>query len=156
MRIIILSFLLSIGAQLQAQNVPFLMHDDFEFKMDYDFKAKPPPEQGKVNYMERDRQTSTGLLPYVKVNFTFHHVPDQAFRVRVYDGKGDVVTSRKLKKIDELSFDLGYSDDIKDRVEPHTYYIYLENKEKERLSQIKIFVEESGDFYLNDELFGRI
>jgi len=139
---------------LSAQDVPFLPTDDFEFKLDYGFETKPPPSQDRKEY-DKNVSYNGGPLPYVKVNFKFTNLPENAFRVRVFTDK-QTIKNKKLKKIDNLDIDLGFADDIKDRVEPYTFFIYLENKSKERLSMIKIYVEETGDFYLNDKLYGKI
>jgi len=143
------------AVNLYAQDVPFMAHEDFEFELDYKFETKPPPEQNKVNMVEEVQYTAD-LLPYVRMNFSFPNPPEDAFRVRVLSGRGGIIKSRKMKKIDVLDLDLGFADDIKDRVKPHSFYIYIENKDKERISKIKIFVEESGNFYLNDKLYGKI
>ena len=155
MRSILLGVFMLTALTTYSQEIPFLALADFEFEMDYDFKSKPPPEKDKVNFTEREVY-SASPLPYVKVSFNFVNLPNEAFRVRVINLRGGILKTKKLKNLDILEFDLGFSDDIKDRVEPHAYYIYIENKAKEKLSKIKIFVEEGGDFYLNDELFGKI
>lgn len=155
MRSLLIILFVLVGSVSFCQEVPYLPMDDFEFEMDYDFKSKPPPEKNKVTFTEKEYY-SASPLPYVKVNFKFINLPEDAFRVRVENFRGGVLKSKKLKNLDVLEFDLGFSDDIKDRVEPHSYYIFVENKNRERLSKIKIYVEETGDFYLNDELFGKI
>jgi len=154
MKHLLLYVLTFCAIHTQAQDVPFLSTDDFEFKLDYGFETKPPPSQDRREYDTKVRY-SAGPLPYVKVNFKFVDLPENAFRVRVLADK-ETIKNKKLKRVEDLDFDLGFADDIKDRVEPHAYYIYLENKNKERLSLIKIFVEETGDFYLNDKLYGKI
>ncbi len=152
---LIIVLLVFFSANIYSQDVPFLPLADFEFELDYDFKSKPPPDKNKVTFTEKTPY-SADLLPYVKVNFSFTNLPEEAFRVRVVNLRGGIVKSKKVKNLDILEFDMGFSDDIKDRVEPHAYYIYIENKTKDYLSKVKIFVDESGDFYLNDEPFGKI
>lgn len=151
--IILFSVLFSLSSY--SQDIPFTSSDHFEFKLDYDFKTRPAPSNDKVNLVE-ERSYSSSPLPYVKVSFTFSKLSNEAFRVRVEDNQGNGIKSKKVNKLEVLEFDLGFSDDIKDRVKPHVYFVYIENKEKKRLSMIKIFVEESGNFYLNDNLFGKI
>lgn len=154
MRLLLIGIIF-ICSGVSAQEAPYLAEEDFEFKLDYDFQVRPAPPVDKVNLVE-ERRYSPSPLPYVKVSFTFNKFPEGAFRLRVQDNNGESIKSKKVSKVDVLDFDLGFSDDIKDRVRPHIYYVYIENKDKERLSMIKIFVEESGDFYLNDNLFGKI
>lgn len=151
-------FLILFCATLSAhgQDTPFLPLADFEFELDYNFKSKPPPVKDKVSFTEKQPRYSADLLPYVKVRFKFTNPPADVFRVRVVNQRGGIVKTKKMKNLEVLEFDMGFAEDIKDRIEPHAYYIYLENKSKDQLSKIKIFVDESGDFYLNDEPFGKI
>ncbi|MTI22308.1 hypothetical protein E1176_14850 [Fulvivirga sp. RKSG066] len=155
MRFLILILGVLFSFQLSAQDVPYMAQDDFEFELDYQFEKKPPPSQNKVD-LEKRTTYSADLLPYVRVNLKFINPPDEAFRVRVTSSDGALIRSKRLKNLETLALDLGFADDIKDRTKPHAFFIYLENKEKQRLSKIKIFVEETGDFYLNDKLFGKI
>lgn len=155
MRLLIVVLLFFTNTLGFCQDVPFLPLADFEFELDYNFKTKPPPEKDKLLLTENRRSTAE-FLPYVRVSFRFNNLPAEAYKIRVVDQGGGMVKSKKVKKLEVLEFDLGFSDDIKDRVKPHAYYIFIEDKSKVNLSKIKIFVDESGDFYLNDELFGKI
>ncbi|HET9486931.1 MAG TPA: hypothetical protein VFO54_05835, partial [Chryseosolibacter sp.] len=63
-----------------------------------------------------------------------------------------------FKKIDLnsiLVMDLGFTDDMKDRVTPHEYTLTFVSEEKVPLEVILIKVDEDGSFFVNGEKRGK-
>ena len=146
-------FLLAIATR--AQEIPYMADSVYQFELDYKFQNKPEPENENLLYHQSQKAGKT-MLPFVAVNLEFFHLPENAHRIRIITGNGDTKQSHRLKKTSKFNVELGFADDIKDRVSAHTFFIFLETKKKQRLSKIKISISEEGDFYLNDELFGKI
>lgn len=138
-----------------GQDIPYLSDEYYEYNMDYTFKAKPPDEN-KFNPDGTKKLTTTDVLPHVAMSFLFKDVPPGAYRVRIEDNRSNVLRNRKLKKGLKLVLDLGFAVDLKDQVAPNEYYILVQNKDKESISRIVIRFDPTGDFYLNDELYGKI
>ncbi len=135
--------------------LPYEPKENFGFELDYSFKTKPPPENSKVSLVENADYTAQPL-PYLKVRLSFNDLPDHYFRFRVENNKGSIVKNKKIKTPETYILDMGFSDDLKDRVTPHKYTIFFLTKDKERISMIQIEVEENGNLLLNGEFHGRI
>lgn len=135
--------------------VPFRSDSTYDFKLDYNFKTKPEPAHGEVSYTEYYKR-SNDILPYVKVTISMLDLRENDFRVKVVNNQGDQVYSRKMRLPLEFNLDLGFAEDIKERLVPHLYNVYFFDKEKNIQSRITIEVTESGDFLLNDKVYGKL
>ena len=129
--------------------------ENFEFELDYSFKMKPPPERDKVDLGYSTSYTAQPL-PYLKLKFGFLNLPKHYFRLRVEDNFGVVRRNKRLRAPGIYVLDMGYSDDVKDRVAPHKYTLFFLSKERDKISKIEVEVEENGNLLLNGEFHGRI
>ncbi|MEM6362697.1 MAG: hypothetical protein AAF149_10715 [Bacteroidota bacterium] len=153
--LLLVLFLFEAQASVQ-EDVPYEPRDNFGFELDYTFKTRPPPDSEKVYLAENRSVRGSQVLPYLKLRFEFSSFDATYFRYKVENHVGSVIKSRKLKFPDSYVLDMGFSDDVKDRVTPHQYTIYFYNKTKEPISKIAIEVAENGDLLLNGEFHGRI
>ena len=136
-------------------SIPYESRENFEFELDYSFKIKPPPAGDKVN-LGYSKSYTAQPLPYLKLKFGFLNLPNHYFRLRVEDNHGEVKRNKKLKAVETYVLDMGYSDDVKDRVTPHKYTLFFLSKERDKISKIEVEVEENGNLLLNGEFHGRI
>ncbi|MEM1406886.1 MAG: hypothetical protein AAGG59_08940 [Bacteroidota bacterium] len=153
--LLLVLFLYRTDANAQ-EDVPYESKENFGFELDYTFKTRPPPNNEKVYLTENKSVRGSQVLPYLKLRFEFSSFDATYFRYKVEDHIGSVIKSRKLKFPDSYVLDMGFSDDVKDRVTSHKYTIYFYNKAKEPISKIAIEVAENGNLLLNDEFHGRI
>lgn len=147
-------FMISVAAYGQ-DIVPFRPDTTYNFKLDYDFKTKPPPPQGEISYTEYyDRPND--ILPYVSVKIALLNLAENDFRVKVINNQGDQIYSRKMRLPMEFDVNLGFAEDLKEKLVPHLYHVYFFDKDKNLQSRITIEVTETGDFLLNDKVYGKL
>ncbi len=56
----------------------------------------------------------------------------------------------------KVKLDLGYTDDIKDRVSAYEYVAYFLSDDKKPLSRVVLFFDKDGTYYVNGEKRGRL
>ena len=135
---------------------PYENIENFSFELDYSFKIRTPPDNQQVSLVEGNRYSSQPL-PYLKVKFVFDGLPKEYFRFKVENVEGNVIKNKKFKSdADVYILDMGFSDDLKDKITSYKYTIFFLTKDKEVLSKIELEVQENGNFMLNDEFHGRI
>lgn len=151
MKLLIVFFLLSL-----QDSIPYKAKDEFELKMDYQFKQRISEDRQVLDYRET-RPKSSGPLPYLTLDLKILRMNEGEERIRIYDNKNTFNLTKKLKADTVVKLDLGYTADIKDRVTAHEYTVLLigENS-KEAISKIVIHVEEDGSFLVNGEVRGRL
>lgn len=151
MKFLILFILLTM-----QDSIPFKAKDEFELKMDYQFKQRISEDRQVLDYRET-RPKATGPLPYLTLDLKILKMNEGEERIRIYDNKNTFNLTKKLKADTVVKLDLGYTADIKDRVTAHEYIVLLigENS-KEPVSKIVIHVEEDGSFLVNGEERGRL
>jgi hypothetical protein len=97
-----------------------------------------------------------GPLPFIAVTLTVLKTQPGEERLRVVDNHREVILSKKIKGRTEVSFDLGFTADMKDRVGPYEFTIYFHGSDrKDVASQIIIRVAPDGTFLVNDEVRGK-
>jgi hypothetical protein len=141
------------------QDSPFKPKEDFELKLQYEFKQRDQINNSSVKFdetvREHERRTNSALLPFVGFNLKLlKYVPEEV-RVKIIDNTGKTALSKKIKQDDVISLTLGFTDDMKDRVTPHEYTVRFFNDDKKELSRIVIRVETDGSFIVNDEKRGK-
>jgi hypothetical protein len=140
------------------QQVPFKASEDFDLKLEYQFKQRPAPEKTSVHFdetrKEHERRTSTAMLPYLMIRVNLLKVSQEEVRVKITNNR-ERSTSKKVEEGSSLLLDLGFTDDIKDRVSPHEYNLMFVSAEKKELSRIHLLIEEDGTFLVNGEKRGK-
>jgi hypothetical protein len=140
--------------------VPFKPSEQFKIELDFTFKQRPPVESTQVNFNEtreeqERRQHPGGPLPYLVLNLKLLKLQVGEVRLRAVTNKGDILFSKKASLESVYHLDLGYTSDMKDRVSPHEFTIYLLSDKKKELSRIHLFVQEDGTWLVNDEKRGK-
>ena len=149
--LIILAFVLVVF----QDDIPFKPSEEFELRMNYDLRTRPIPEGHKIDF-EKD-QKGIGPLPFLGMTLKLLKIQPGEERIRIMDNYRDVVANRKIKPGLELSFDMGFTADMKDRVKAHEYTIYFQSGQgRGNLSRILIQVAEDGTFLVNNEVRGRL
>lgn len=133
------------------QDIPFKAKEEFELILDFQFRPRPKTT-GKVDF----GNTSNTPLPHLSMKLNVLKVLDDEYRVRVQDGRGNVLSSKQLSRDTSVDFELGYTDDLKDGVASHRYYIRFYDRQKDLRRQIVISFDEDGRYKVNDEVRGKI
>ena len=153
----LLSFL--IGFLWQAE-IPFKPNDEFQLELEYTFKQKPGADHLTYDFTETvqehsKKQYSGGPLPYLLINFKTLKLSGGEVRVRGINSDGNMVVTKKVEVGSTFKLDMGYTDDMKDRVTPHAFTIYYLSDKKKEISRVNLFIEEDGTFLVNGEVRGK-
>ena len=151
-----LLWVLSIAFLLFQDGPPFKSNDEFELKLDLQFKQRPKEDYNKIEMDRRTLPTSGMNAPYLYLNLKVLKAVPEEVRVKVMKNWGEFLLSKKFDPSMVLKLDLGFTDDIKDRVSAHQYLVTFFSKDKEALSKIEIFFEEDGTYLVNGEKRGKI
>ncbi len=139
--------------------VPFKAKNEFEVKLNYAFKQRPPSSVTTFRYdateQDQERQNGTNMLPYLELKVKILTTASEEVRVKVVNNLNNNAISKKIQDGSEFAIDMGFTDDVKDRVTAHEYIIYLQNDKRKEQSKIVIFVKEDGTFLINDEVRGK-
>jgi hypothetical protein len=157
----VISFSIIALVLFTQDTVPLKAKEEFEIKFELSVKQRPYPNDTETVRLsetkgEYNKRTNTDLLPYLKLNvkiITSH--PNEA-KLKVFHDNGNAVFSRKVEHGMEFKLDLGFTDDIKDRVTAHKYVIRFYTPEKKEFSKIEIEFDTEGNYFVNGERRGRI
>jgi hypothetical protein len=140
----------------QSTEIPFRAKEDFQVELKYDLKARPAKDPNAVTFEAgRVSSNSTGALPYLTVNVTILNPKVEEIRFRCENNLGKSVFNKKADKSLRYVIDMGYIDDLKDRVEPHGYTLFAIADNKSSLNKIEFIVLEDGTFMVNGEKRGK-
>ena len=148
--------LLVFSVLLFQIETPLKPTDDFELKLDLQFKQRPKADPQKIELEKRTLPTSGMNAPYLFLNLRVLKPNAEEVRVKVVKNNNDVLLSRKFEPTIVIKMDLGFTDDIKDRVTAHHYVVTFMSKDKVPISKVEILFEEDGTYLVNGEKRGKI
>lgn len=141
-------------------DVPFKPTDEFEIKLNFEFKERERTSANKVEMdltkKEYERSLGSGPLPYLFLNLKVLKPTPEEVRIRIKENGRNSVLNKKFNPDAILKLDLGFTDDIKDRIGAYEYRIFFLTQEKEPVSQITIYFEENGTYLVNGVVRGKI
>jgi len=140
---------------LFLDQTPYKANDEFELKLDLQFKQRPKSEN-KVELDQRTLPNSGMSAPYLYLHLKVLKAVAEEVRIKVVKNTEQVLLARKFDPNVVLKLDLGFTDDIKDRVTAYHYLITFLTKEKSELSKIEIFFEKDGTYLVNGEKRGKL
>ena len=145
---------------LQQDQTPLKPKGEFEIKLDFEFRDRPLADPNKLEYnqtqREFDRSRATGPLPYLYLDVrVLKQIPEEV-RIRVIENGTKTVFNKKFDMNTVLKLDMGYTDDIKDRVSAYEYAVFFLSADKVPLSKVMIRFDEDGTYFVNDEKRGKI
>lgn len=149
-------FILSV---ILLQDIPYKPKEEFEIKLDYQFKQRPVADPNSVNLDETrgeyQRRTGGNVLPYLILNIKLLKLSEENMRVRISKNINDRPINKKVDINSVIQLDLGFTDDMKDRVKAHEYTVSFISSDKKTMSQILISIDEDGSFFVNGEKRGQ-
>lgn len=141
---------------LLQDQTPFKPNEEFELKLDLQFKPRPQADANTID-LERRKLPKAGMpAPYLFLNLKVLKVIPEELRVKVVKNNTSTLLMRKFDPKLIIKLDLGFTDDIKDRVAAYQYCVTFLSKDKEPLSRIEIFFETDGTYLVNGEKRGRL
>ena len=142
---------------LIQEQVPTKPAREFEITTKYELKRKPIPENIRLVFErpeEKEKESGTDMLPYLIINLKVKKWNNDVSQVRVVDIENKVYLKKKATDAGIYTWDMGYVDDIKDKVTPGKFIVQF-IADKKPLEQILIVVEEDGTFLVNGEKRGK-
>lgn len=153
-----LYFLLFITYAWQ-EAVPYKPANEYEVIIDYKFQDRPAIDRTTVEYDvstdERNRKAIAGPLPYLKLQLKLLKLSDDEVKVRVINSNGNLVFNRKATEGTIIKLEIGFIDDVKDRVSPYEFTAFLYSDSRKTTSQIHLLIMEDGTFMVNEEKKGK-
>lgn len=142
-------------------NTPFKAKEDFEIKFDLSFKQRTHLDDGRTVHLgetrsEYDKRTSTTPLPYLKLHVKILIVQQNEVKFKVVRDDQSTTLSKKVVQGVEFKLELGFTDDIKDRVSGYKHVIRFYSPDKEVTSKIVIEFDEDGNYFVNGEKRGKV
>jgi hypothetical protein len=145
---------------LLQDEIPFKAEEEFEIKLQFEFKERP---RSGANTIELDRtmkeyeRSQTSIpLPYLFLNLRVLKQGADEVRIRVFENGMKSVSGKKFNSTTLFKLDLGFTDDIKDRVGAYEYEIVFLSQDKDPVSKITIYFEEDGTYLVNGQIRGKI
>ena len=153
-----LIFSLIVGVFYQQQ-VPYKPSDEFELKIDYIFKERPPIDRQKVEYEqatdEKVRRATSGPMPYLLIELKILAVTNDEVRIRVLNSSGHLVFNRKAATGTVIKLDWGYTEDIKEKITNNEFTVLFNDQDKKSVSKILLTILDDGIFMVNEEKRGK-
>jgi hypothetical protein len=152
-------FVLAFVLLSVQDSVPFKPKEEFEVKLNYEFRARPVGDHNSVNIGREGqlqaRTSSGGVLPYVTLQITLYTLPDAKSRVMISNNSNARPVARRVSVNTPFELDLGFTVDMIDRVQPHEYTLTFVDANKNPVNRITISVDRDGSFFVNNEKRGR-
>ena len=147
--------LLVINLTLQAQEVPFRAEMTYKLELGMEYKKNPITSTSVVKPGEANIR-DTGFDFYLLLKLELLQLLEDDLKLKIINEQGDVVLSKKLKKLELFTIDIGSSPDIKSGKVSQKYRMEFINAAKELSSIILIEFTDEGKFFVNNKPFGQI
>lgn len=148
-------FVFLLSFLLQERYIPYKPNEQFELKLDYSFKPRPAQDPNTVDLTKKNTSYS-GPLPFLAIEFKTIKLEEGETRLKIIKNGGDPVLSKKIQEQQVVKFDMGFTADLKDRVQPNEYTLYFLTADKKEKSKVVISVAQDGTFLVNEEKRGKL
>lgn len=149
-----------LASFLPQDSVPFKPTEEFELKLNFQFKDRARADPNKVELdqtrREYERSHSGGQLPYLFLDFRVIRKQPDEVRIRVLENNNKLVHNKKIDVNTVLKLELGFTDDIKDHVGAYEYTIFLLNEDKQPVRRVVIYFKQDGTYLVNGQMRGKI
>ncbi len=142
------------------EEVPYKANEDFEVKLNFEFKDRGWTDVSRMGLnptsKESERSRGSGPLPYLYLNFRVLKQYPGELKMRVVKNGDKIVLSKKFDLSTRVKLDLGFTDDIKDRVSAYEYTILFLDESKKPGSKVVIYFHEDGTYLVNGQVRGKL
>lgn len=152
------SLIFTVAFILFQAVIPYKPQDEFYIKLDYHFQPRPFSDFNTVQLRGEsvfDRNAGHTVLPYLIVYIKVLKVPGEKARVSITNNLSSRPMNKKVAAGSVLELDLGFTDDMVDRVRPHEYVLSFLDENRNPVDRIVLFVERDGTFLVNGEERGK-
>lgn len=149
-----IAYLISLLLLWQTVDVPYRAKDDFQIELKYNFKERPNKES-TIAWEAQPGKVKSGPLPYLVVNIKILNPKAEEIRFRCEDNVGKIWFNKKAEKSLNYEIDMGYIDDVKDRITPYRYVVSAMTEDRKAINNIELLVQEDGTFLVNGEKRGK-
>jgi hypothetical protein len=141
--------------------IPYKPSEEFDLKLNFEFKDRnagrnPNKIDMDLSPKEYQKKVSAGVLPYLHLNLKVLTQQPNEIRVKVIENGNKNVFAKKLDPSTVLKLEVGFTDDIKDRVGAYEYTVVFLNEDKDPVSRIVIYFEKDGTYLVNGQNRGKI
>ena len=137
----------------ETPEVPRKAAEEFKLELEYKFKQRPRGDNSFIDLVEteneKEKRQDTTPLPYLIIHLSFQTLTDKEVRIRCTDNNKKNRLTKKLEKDKVYTVDLGFTEDIKDRVTSYEYTFYLMSDDRKDTSVVIMRIEEDGTFLVN-------
>jgi hypothetical protein len=140
---------------IQQDQTPYKPREEFEIKLDFEFRDRPAANANTIE-LSQTQSRAAGPLPYLYLNLRVLKPSPEEVRVRVIENGVRTALNRKFDMNAVLKLDMGYTDDIKDRIKAYEYTVYYLTADKKPVSKVVIYFDEDGVYFVNNEKRGKI
>lgn len=141
------------------QEVPYKLASEYELKVDYKFRERPSGDHNKVVFGvdpdEKNRKSTSGPLPYLKLELKLLKLERDEMKIVLVSSSSSKVLTRKAKTGAIHILDIGFIDDVKDKISPNEFNIFFYTDAKDPVSRIHFLIMEDGTFMVNSEQKGK-
>ncbi len=142
------------------EETPFKPKEEFEVKLNYSFKQRPAVESSMYRWdatvKDINNQNSSNMLPYLVLNLKIVNAPPTEVKLRVVSNRDANLFSKKVQSGLEFPIEMGFTDDVKDRITAYEYTVFFFDDKKKERTKIVIFVDKDGLFLVNGEVRGKL
>jgi hypothetical protein len=146
-------------AFLFQDKVAYKPNEEFDLKLKFEFKERTRADPNKVDLDQTNRDVQrnrgSGPLPYLFLNLQVLKQAPEEIRVKIFEG-GKLDYNKKVELSTIIKLDLGFTDDIKDRVTAYEYNIIFYNDKKEPVSRIVVYFHKDGTYLVNEQVRGKL
>jgi hypothetical protein len=150
-------FLLFILMLLFQDQILLKSSKEFDIITNYELRKKPEGEPNRIVFdrpEEQRKSSGTDLLPYLTLKLKIKKWGNEVTQIKITDSQGKMYLKKKPNESGEYSLDMGFVDDMKDKVTPGKFLVSF-LREKKSVEQINIEVEADGTFLINGEKRGK-
>ena len=141
-------------------DVPYKAKEEFEIKLDYQFKERGQYSSNTLVYGDKRREVDGNVtrtvLPYIVLKLKILKLNGED-RLKIDTNfRNNLLVRKHVEVGKEYIMDLGFTNDIKDRITANEYTVLLSSEDKTPISKIIILVEMDGTFKVNGEMRGKL
>jgi len=141
---------------VSQDSLPYRPEDNYEVRLEYDFKTRPFPERDKIDYYHGNGFPEASVLPYLVVRIHIKGLLPEDHKVRITNNQGNISSSLKTSTEKPIVIDMGFTEDMKEKITPNKYLLTFLGKKRKRLNKITLEVQSDGTFLINDIENGKL
>ncbi|MCA6381538.1 MAG: hypothetical protein IM574_02145 [Cytophagales bacterium] len=140
---------------LHAQDdVPFMLADQFESKIDLAFKKRESSDAGTYTFSDgsQPKKTTDTPIAFLSINFTLLRAEGEV-KVNVVNGRSERVS--KVKVGSPMKLEVGFIEDVKNNGEGVEINLIFLNDLKKPIRKVTFKIAEDGSYFVNGEKRGK-